>query len=90
MTAGTARDGLRISIRLFAHYAESVGRARLEVALPAGATVGDLLAEFRRQIPAAAALPERLLCAVNLMHVLPAHPLRDGDEVAILPPLAGG
>jgi molybdopterin converting factor small subunit len=42
------------------------------------------------QVPAFAALPKQPLCAVNLAHVLPAHSLRDGDEVAILPPLAGG
>jgi len=90
MTSSTASDGLMVSIRLFARYAETVGRTRVEISLPAGATVGDLLAEFRRLVPEAAPLPERPLCAVNLVHVLPTQPLRNGDEVAILPPLAGG
>jgi molybdopterin converting factor small subunit len=81
---------LTVTVRLFAAYADSVGRASVEISLPAGATIGDLLAEFRRQVPEAARLPERPLCAVNLSHVLPSHPLRNGDEVAILPPLAGG
>jgi len=62
----------------------------VEISLPAGATVGELLLEFRRLVPEALRLPERPLCAVNLSHVLPTHLLRDGDEVAILPPLAGG
>jgi MoaD family protein len=90
MTSGTASGRLAVAVRLFAAYAETVGRTSVEISLPAGATVGDLLSEFRRQVPAAAALPERPLCAVNLAHVLTSHRLRDGDEVAILPPLAGG
>jgi molybdopterin synthase catalytic subunit len=90
MTSGPTPGRLKISIRLFAQYAEAVGRARVEISLPEGATVGDLLAEFRRRIPEAAPLPERPLCAVNLAHVLPGQRLRDGDEVALLPPLAGG
>ena len=90
MTSGTASGRLAVSIRLFARYAEVVGRTRVDISLPEGATVAALLAEFRRQVPEASALPEKLMCAVNLTHVLPGHPLRSGDEVAILPPLAGG
>ncbi len=90
MTSSTASGPLTIAIRLFAAYAEAVGRTSVEISLQPGATVGDLLAEFRRQVPEAAALPDRPLCAVNLSHVLPSHTLHDGDEVAILPPLAGG
>ncbi len=80
----------KVTILLFAQYAEAVGRSRVEISLPGGATVADLLSEFRRQVAGAASLPERLMCAVNLSHVLPGHQLRDGDEVAVLPPLAGG
>lgn len=90
MTSSTASGRVTVAIRLFAAYAEAVGRASVEISLPRGATIGDLLAEFRAQVPGAAILPERPLCAVNLSHVLPDHILRDGDEVAILPPLAGG
>ena len=90
MTSSTASGRLTIAIRLFAAYAEAIGRTNVEISLPPGATVGDLLTEFRRQVPGASALPDRPLCAVNLAHVLTSHTLRDGDEVAILPPLAGG
>lgn len=81
---------LTVTIRLFAAYADLVGQASVEISLPDGATVGDLLAEFRRLVPEARRLPERPLAAVNLSHVLLSHTLRTGDEVALLPPLAGG
>ena len=90
MTSSSASTSLSVTVRLFAAYAEAVGHSSVEISLPAGATVGDLLAEFRRRVTGAAALPERPLCAVNLTHVLNGHPLRNSDEVAILPPLAGG
>ena len=81
---------IQVTVHFFARYAEVVGRDHAECALPRGATIADLLAHLRRTLPSAAALPERPLCAVNLRHVLPDHPLGAGDEVAILPPLAGG
>jgi molybdopterin converting factor small subunit len=90
MTSPSPSGRLQVSIRLFAAYADAVGQSHLEISLSPGATVEDLLLEFRRQVPQAAALPARPLCAVNLAHVLPSHQLSQGDEVAILPPLAGG
>jgi molybdopterin converting factor small subunit len=90
MTSGTTSGGLSVKVRLFAAYAEILGQSSVDITLPFGAVVGDLLAALRQQVPKAAALPERPLCAVNLSHVLPSHVLRDGDEVALLPPLAGG
>jgi molybdopterin converting factor subunit 1 len=90
MSSSSTTVAVKVSVRLFARYAEVVGRDRVEISLPSGATVADLLAALRVELPRFAALPARLLCAVNLTHVLPAHPLRDGDEVAILPPMAGG
>jgi len=90
MTSSAAPATLTVSVRLFARYAEAVGAERLDLGLPTGATVADLLTALRAQVPGFGVLPPRLLCAVNLAHVLPSHTLREGDEVAILPPLAGG
>jgi len=79
-----------IRVRLFASYAELLGRDMLTLTVPLPTSVGDVVAQLRRTFPAAEALPERPLAAVNLKHVLPESPLRDGDELALLPPLAGG
>jgi len=89
MTASAA-PSIQVTVHFFARYAEVVGREQVQCALPRGGTVGDLVAVIRQKVPRAAALPERPLCAVNLRHVLPEHPLGNGDTVAILPPLAGG
>ncbi|MDH3496058.1 MAG: MoaD/ThiS family protein [Gemmatimonadota bacterium] len=81
---------LRVRCRLFARYAEVVGREEVVLDLPADAVVADAIALLRRQVPRGDVLPERPLVAVNLAHVLHTERLRDGDELALLPPLAGG
>ena len=84
-----ATPAIRIRVLLFARYAEVLGTEALTLELPEQATVADLVSTLRR-VPGGDALPPRPLCAVNLVQVGAAAPLADGDEVAILPPLAGG
>ncbi len=80
---------MRVRLRLFAMYQEAFGRDELALDLPDGATAGDALAAVRG-MPEAARLPPRPLLAVNLRYVRPEEKLRDGDEVALIPPVAGG
>ncbi len=88
-TARPAAAGIRVRLRLFASYAEAAGRAELELALPAGATAADALAAVRRE-PWAARLPPQPALAVNLHYAAHDVRLADGDEVALIPPVAGG
>jgi molybdopterin converting factor subunit 1 len=71
----------------FAQYRDFAGVDELAVALPAGATAGDLVVRVR---DAAARIPERPVVAVNMEYAPLATELRDGDEVAFIPPVAGG
>lgn len=80
---------IRIRVLLFARYAEVLGTDALTLELPVPATVADVVSALRRA-PGGAALPPRPLCAVNLVQVSATTPLAADDEVAILPPLAGG
>ena len=86
----TGAETVTIRVRLFARYAELVGRAEAAVSVPLPATVGDVVRRLRDEIPAARALPERPLAAVNLRQVKLDARGKDGDEVALLPPIAGG
>ena len=86
----TGVETVTIRVRLFARYAELVGRAEAAVSVPLPATVGDVVRRLRDEIPAARALPERPLAAVNLRQVKLDARVKDGDEVALLPPIAGG
>jgi molybdopterin synthase catalytic subunit/molybdopterin converting factor small subunit len=58
--------------------------------LAAGATAADVLDAVRARLPEAADLVPRLKVAVNLEVVPAEHRIGPGDEVAVLPPVAGG
>lgn len=78
-----------IHVLLFARYAELLGTERTDVPSHPGITVGDVVSALRAR-PGGSGLPARPLCAVNLEQAPLGHPLAPGDEVALLPPLAGG
>ena len=84
MTAVTIR------LRYLARYAELLGVESEELALSAPATVGDVVTAVRARHPAAAQFPAKPLCAVNFRQALWGDPVVAGDEVALLPPVAGG
>src|SRR5579859_7841096 len=77
-----------IRVRLFASYREAAGAARLEMAVPAGATVGELVELLAVRLPALRTAPG--LVAVNYDYVGPDFALHDGDEAAFIPPVSGG
>jgi molybdopterin converting factor small subunit len=79
-----------VTVRFFARYAELMGRDSMSVPVSDSATVADVLEQVRDTVPAARDLPPRPLAAVNLRQVKLDARVRDGDEVALLPPLAGG
>ena len=81
---------IRVRCRLFARYAEVTGEEVVEVEVPAPATVADAIAALRGQLAEGHRLPARPLVARNRAHALLTDPLTDGDELALLPPLAGG
>jgi molybdopterin synthase catalytic subunit len=81
---------MRVVVKLFGAVREAVGEKELAVALPEGARVCDLLALLGRDHEIFARLGARLASSVNLEVVPRETPLRDGDEVAFLPPVAGG
>lgn len=81
---------MRLSVRLFGALAERTGREREAVDLPEGSTGVDLLRAIRARYPSAAPVLDRVSLAVNLEVVSPERELAAGEEVALLPPVAGG
>jgi molybdopterin converting factor subunit 1 len=78
-----------ITVRFFASYADSLGLARTQLALDSGARVSDVVASIA-QLPGATAFPERPRVAVNHVFADIDTILKTGDEVAFIPPVAGG
>lgn len=83
---------MSVSVRtlFFAAYRDLLGTESADVELPDGATVADLVRSLRSRGEPYASLPEDPPVAVNRSYVSSEHALEDGDEVAFLPPVAGG
>ena len=81
---------MKVKVRLFGSLREEAGQPELEIELQGGARVADLRALLAGRLPAVAAFGDRLRLAVNLELAGEDVPLSEGDEVALLPPVAGG
>ena len=74
----------------FASYRDLAGTETLEVELPAGARAADLVARLRGEGGRWDALPAHPAIAVNRDYAPLTTRLDEGDEVAFIPPVAGG
>jgi len=74
----------------FAQYRDMAGADELPVELPDGASVADLVARLREDRGGLSSLPASPVVAVNMDYAPLATALREGDEVAFIPPVAGG
>ena len=79
-----------VRIRLFARLAEVAGTRQAEVELGEGLTAGDAYRLLCRRFPGMEGLGGSLMYAVNAEYVSAEQPLRDGDELALIPPVSGG
>jgi molybdopterin synthase catalytic subunit/molybdopterin converting factor small subunit len=76
---------VKVRVRLFAGLRERVGSGNVDLDLPDGAVVGDVWAA----LPLGGDFPG-VLFAVNRAYAEQGQALREGDEVALIPPVSGG
>ena len=81
---------MRTTVRLFAILREKAGTSELALELPEYSTVADLLAAIESRYPGLSVSVPHTMIAVNTEYVEETHPLHDGDEVALIPPVSGG
>jgi molybdopterin synthase sulfur carrier subunit len=81
---------VQVVVRLGSGLATAAGIRRLRVELPQEATVGTLLVRLGESEPAIAPALDSVLPVLRGTHASGGEPLSDGDEVALLMPVAGG
>ncbi|MBI5837476.1 MAG: MoaD/ThiS family protein [Candidatus Eisenbacteria bacterium] len=79
---------MNIRVLCFAGLRERLGRSDFPKEVPAGSTPRSVLLGLLGDADAARAAG--VAYAVNLQHVAADHELREGDQVAFLPPVSGG
>ncbi len=77
---------MTLTVLLFASWSDALG-PQLQVDLPEGSRVQDLLATLASRV--GQTLPKPLV-AVNQRYARPDTLLAPTDEIAIIPPVAGG
>ncbi len=94
---------MRVKVRLFAQLRDLAGGGDLDCVLADEAAQAGAVAPMQKQMqvqdvwravvrdhPALASFTRAMSTAVNLEYARLDTPVRDGDEVAFLPPVSGG
>ena len=80
---------MRVRVRLFASLKEYYG-PELVLELPEASCAGDVLKKMADINPEGSRLLSVCKLAVDESFAEAAHPLKNGDEVYVLPPFSGG
>ena len=81
---------MHVTVRLFARLRDLVGAGELQCEVPSGATVAAVWESLVRDHSTLAPYAASMSCAVNAEYARMTTMLKDGDEVAFLPPVSGG
>jgi molybdopterin synthase catalytic subunit len=81
---------ISIRIRYFAILRELLGKSEETISVPDGTIVSEVYPLVTSEQPRLARLRRSMMLMVNEDYVEPGYVLRDGDEVAFIPPVSGG
>lgn len=81
---------MKIKVKLFASFRQITGKSELNIELAEGSTVAGLLSDLIKAHPKIEAISHNSLVSINLNYGPFDTVLRDGDEVAFIPPVSGG
>ena len=90
MSARVGSEMAHVRMLAFAGAREILGAAEVDMPLSAPCSVAELLEQVCHRWPALAPYRRSLRLAVNGAYAAAGDPVRGGDEVAIIPPVAGG
>lgn len=82
--------GMRVRVLLFGPLAEALGEREAWLELAGAPRAEDVFRHYQARRPEIGQLGRDFLLAVNEEFSGPETPLREGDEVALLPPMSGG
>ncbi len=81
---------MHVRVLFFGILRDMVGKSMDLIDLPEGASVRDAIAHYQLQVPRLKESLSSLALAVNQQYAGADTPLKENDEVALLPPVSGG
>ena len=81
---------MKVRTEFYSRLKEIVDACVIELSLPQNATVNDLFEQLKRRHPELRDFDKSVLFGIGVEFVDRNHELKDGDTVAIMPPVQGG
>ena len=81
---------MKVAVQLFARARDLAGSSRVELEVPAAASVADLRRSLCERFPQISPLAPNLLVAIDNNYADDRTALPPGAEVACFPPVSGG
>jgi MoaD family protein len=81
---------MKTHLRFFSRLRDLTGKSEMELDVPEGAKVADLLETLYAQTPALREWDRSILVASGVEFVTRDHALTPGDDISIMPPVQGG
>jgi molybdopterin converting factor subunit 1 len=81
---------MKVTVKLFAIVRDRAGVSDVALDLPDESTIATAAEALALQFPAIENFLPRCAFALNLEYTSISEPLKDGDELAVIPPVSGG
>ncbi|MEM8503425.1 MAG: MoaD/ThiS family protein [Cyanobacteria bacterium P01_D01_bin.1] len=81
---------ITITLKLFAVYQETVGLSEKVMILPEGTTAGGVRDRLITDYPKLSDWKDLTRFGINLQFADASTPLKNGDELVLIPPVSGG
>ena len=81
---------MKVRLLLFAVLRDIAGKSEAELSLAEGTRAADVWQSMRQQYPTLSGYLQPPMIAINEEYADADTPLKDGDELAFIPPVAGG
>ena len=81
---------ITVSVLFFGAARDAVGQEEVELSINSGSTAAQVFEQLVRSHPELQRFGKSLLLAVNQEYADPKREVRDGDELALFPPVSGG
>ena len=81
---------MKVTVQFFSYFKDMAGCDRFTASMSPGATIADLMGVIYQQFPKLEPMRKSTLVAVGVDYQDRAYVLKEGDEVALFPPVQGG
>ena len=81
---------MKIHVQFYAHLRDLSGVQEIDVDIPSGSTVRDLLEKIYSQTPSLRSHDKSILIGAGVEFADRNDKLKPGEEIAIMPPVQGG